>query len=130
MSWRVPELVRVAVLGGGAVLVQRLIRRHGVAYAEEVFRETPRAGAAFLALADIAYYLIVVAYIAFTLHLERHGLATRAQAQNVVETIGGLALIVGGLHAFNVFVLPAVGRGLAPQRRRPTVPKGQRPAQV
>ena len=73
MPWWVPELVRVLVLGGGAVLVQRLIRRHGVAYAEEVFRETPRAGGAFLALADIAYYLIVVAYIAFTLQLERHG---------------------------------------------------------
>jgi hypothetical protein len=129
MPWWIPELVRVAVLGGCAVLVQRLIRRHGVAYAEEVFRETPRAGAAFLALADIAYYLIVVAYIAFTLQLERHGVATRAQAQSVVETIGGLALIVGGLHAFNVFVLPAVGRGLAPRPRRPTFPKGSRPAQ-
>jgi hypothetical protein len=130
MAWWVPELVRVLVLGGGAVLVQRLIRRHGVAYAEEVFRETPRAGAAFLALADIAYYLIVVAYIAFTLHLERHGAATRAQAQSVVETVGGLALIIGGLHAINVFVLPAVGRALAPQRRRPTFPKGQRPAKA
>lgn len=128
MPWWIPELARVLVLGGGAVLVQRLIRRHGVAYAEEVFRETPRAGAAFLALADIAYYLIVVAYIAFTLQLERHGVATRAQSRNVVETIGGLALIVGGLHAFNVFVLPAVGRGLAPQRRRASVPKGGRPA--
>ena len=118
------------VLAGGAVLVQRLIRRHGRAYAEEVFRETPRAGDAFLALADIAYYLIVVAYIAFTLHLQRHGAATRAQAQSVVETIGGLALIIGGLHAFNVFVLPAVGRTLASKGRRPRFPKAQRPAQV
>jgi hypothetical protein len=37
-------------------------------------------------------------------------------------------LIIGGLHAFNVFVLPAVGRALAPQPRRPKFPKAQRPA--
>lgn len=119
MAWWIPEVVRALVLGGGAVLVQRLIRRHGVAYAEEVFRETPRAGAAFLALADIAYYLIVVAYVAFTLELERHGAATRDQLQNVVASIGGLALIIGALHAFNVLVLPAVGRALVPPRRPP-----------
>ena len=128
MTWWIPELVRVVVLGGGALLVQRLIRRHGVGYAEEVFRETPRAGAAFLALADIAYYLIVVAYMAFTLQLDRQGVATREQVQNVVETIGGLALIIGGLHALNVFVLPAVGRTLAPQRRSQKLPRPQRPA--
>jgi hypothetical protein len=116
MNWWVIELVRVVVLLGGAIVVQRLIRRHGVGYAEEVFRETPRAGVAFLALADIAYYLLVVAYVAFTVHVVRYGEAPEEQFQNVVTTIGGLALILGALHAFNVFLLPGVGRSLANRR--------------
>src|SRR5947208_16253874 len=44
MAWWIPEILRVAVLLAGALLVQQLIRRHGVAFAEEVFRATPRAG--------------------------------------------------------------------------------------
>src|SRR5436190_17570394 len=117
MSWWIPELIRVIVLVGGAVLVERLIRRHGVGYAEEVFRRTPRAGAAFLALADIAYFLIVVAYVSFTVHVEPYGDTLETQFQDVITTVGGLALIIGGLHALNVFLLPWVGRTLAPHDR-------------
>ena len=115
MSWWVLELARVVVLAGGAVAVQQLIRRHGVAYAEEVFRETPRAGVAFLALADIAYYLLVVAFIAFTARVERYGDVTQSQFQDSLVSVGGLALILGALHAFNIFILPSVGRALAPR---------------
>ena len=116
MAWWIPEILRVAVLLAGALLVQQLIRRHGVAFAEEVFRATPRAGAAFLALADIAYYLIVVAFTLFDVRLRgQSGDATLSQLQNIAASVGGLALIIGALHAFNVFVLPSVGRSLAKQ---------------
>ena len=115
MAWWIPEILRVAVLLAGAVLVQQLIRRHG-AFAEEVFRATPRAGAAFLALADIAYYLIVVAFTLFDVRLRgQSGHATLSQLQSIAASVGGLALIIGALHAFNVFVLPSVGRSLARQ---------------
>jgi hypothetical protein len=114
MAWWIPELIRVVVIVAGAVIVQQMIRRHGVAYVEEIFRATPRAGAAFLALADIAYYLIIVAFTFFTVHVdEGGGNATLPQLQEILASIGALALIIGGLHVFNVLLLPTVGRGLA-----------------
>jgi hypothetical protein len=114
MAWWIPELGRVVVVVAGAVIVQQMIRRQGTAYVEEIFRATPRAGVAFLALANIAYYLIVIAFTFFTVHVdEGGGTATLSQLQGILTSIGGLALIIGGLHVFNVFLLPAVGRGLA-----------------
>jgi hypothetical protein len=114
MAWWIPELARVVVVVTGAVIVQQMIRRHGVAYVDEVFRATPRAGSAFLALADIAYYLIIAAFTFFTVHVDGGGgKATLSQLQEILASIGALALIIGGLHIFNVFLLPAVGRGLA-----------------
>ena len=119
MAWWVLEIARVIVLVVGAIVVQQLIRRHGMAYAEAAFRATPRAGQAFLSLADIAYYLIVIAYALFTVRIEGlSGSATPAQFQDAAYSIGGLALILGGLHAFNVLVLPGFGSSLA-RRTRP-----------
>ena len=119
MAWWVLEVARVCVLLLGAILVQQLIRKHGVAYAEAAFRETPRAGQAFLSLADIAYYLIVAAYTLFTVNIEGlSGAATPGQFQDAAYSVGGLALILGGLHAFNILVLPGFGSSLA-RRTRP-----------
>jgi hypothetical protein len=114
MPWWIPEIARVVFIVTGAIGVQQLIRRHGVAYVAEVFRATPRAGVAFVALADIAYYLIIVAFTFFTVRVDGGtGKATLAQLQEILASIGALALIIGGLHVFNVFLLPAVGRSLA-----------------
>jgi hypothetical protein len=129
MAWWIPEVLRVLAIVGGGVLVQQLIRRHGVDYVEEIFRATPQAGRAFLALADIAYYLIVVAYALFAVQLQGHAEhATAGQVEAVLYSIGGVALLIGGLHLFNLLALPAVGSSLARRRnggakhvaRRPT----------
>jgi hypothetical protein len=124
MPWWTAELVRFGVLIAGAILVQQLIRRFGKVYAEEVFRDVPRAGPAFVGLADIAYYLIVIAYALFSLDLDRTGDATARQAQNIVYTVGGLALIIGLLHGLNILLLPAIGRTVA--GRVPQSAQGQR----
>jgi hypothetical protein len=113
VPWWILEIARFAVMIAGAILVQQLIRRHGKVYAAEVFHEAPRAGTAFVALADIAYYLIVLAYALFTLDVDRNGDVTARQVQNLAYTIGGLALIIGLLHGFNIVVLPAMGRTVA-----------------
>ena len=44
-----------------------LIKRFGKSYAADVFRANPRTGKSFIVLTDIAYYLIFVAYIMFTM---------------------------------------------------------------
>ena len=49
------DLGRIAAMVVGATLVHLLIRRVGSAYAADAFATTPRAGRAFLVLADIAY---------------------------------------------------------------------------
>ena len=115
MPWWLPEIVRFVVLIGGGILVQQLIRRHGVPFVEEVFRETPRAGLAFLALADIAYYLIVVAYTLFAIRVERP-FVDESHLQGVVQSVAGLSLLIGVLHLFNLLLLPAVARSLAKRR--------------
>jgi hypothetical protein len=121
MAWWIPELARVVVLLTGGVVVQQLIRRHGVGYVDEIFRATPKAGRAFLALADIAYYLIVVAYTLFSVQLEGHGReATAGQVEAGLYSVALLALIIGGLHAFNLLVLPAVGSSLARRSEQAT----------
>src|SRR5919198_377300 len=105
MAWWIPEMLRVVAILGGGVLVQQLIRRHGVEYVEEIFRVTPHAGRAFLALADIAYYLIVVAYALFAVQLQGHGAhASAGQVEAVLYSIGGVALLIGGPPLF--YLLP------------------------
>ncbi len=126
MPWWVLELIRFAVMIGGAILVQQLIRRHGRIYTDEIFRATPRAGPAFVALADIAYYLIVVAYTLFALNLEQSGDASNSQLQNVATSVGGLALLIGILHGLNILVLPGIGRMIARQPAAPAKPSRSR----
>ena len=115
MEWWVAELLRAAVLVGGVVLVQQLIRRHGVDYVAHIFQATPQAGRAFLALADIAYYLIVVAYTLFAVRVERP-FVDDSHLQGVVQSVAGLSLLIGVLHMFNLLLLPAVARSLAKRR--------------
>ena len=112
MEWWGAELLRALVLLGGGVVVQQLIRRHGVDYVAHIFKATPQAGRAFLALADIAYYLIVFAYTLLNVNLDPSG-PLLWRFEEVLISIAGLALIIGGLHAFNLLALPAVGRSLA-----------------
>jgi hypothetical protein len=58
-----------------------------------------------------------VAYIAFSVKVQRFNGSEADHLQNVVATIGGLALIIGLLHAFNVFALPHVGAALGERKR-------------
>jgi hypothetical protein len=132
MAWNVAELVKIVALIVVAVGLHQTIRRFGKQYAAEVFESTPRLGAAFITLADFAYYLIFAAYVLFSLHLERPArydtfgnlveyrwteILGATQLQDSVITIGGICLIIGILHGLNVFVLPFVGSVLALRAR-------------
>ena len=55
---------------GLALWLGPFIRRFGKSYAADVFRANPRTGKSFIVLMDVAYYLIFMAFILFTVHFE------------------------------------------------------------
>jgi len=71
VDWWVLELL--VTLGMIAILaiLGPVIKRFGKAYAADIFRSNPRTGKSYLVLMDIAYYLIFVAFILFTISFER-----------------------------------------------------------
>ena len=114
MPWYILELITNLVLLGTAVALGPLIKRFGKSYAGDVFRANPRTGKSFLALTDVAYYLIFLSFIMFTMSFERHTdwtLNVGAEQFKVeVSRLGGILLIIGLLHAANIVLLPVIGR--------------------
>ena len=70
MDWWILELLWFALMVGLALWLGPFIRRFGKSYAADVFRANPRTGKSFIVLMDVAYYLIFVAFILFTVHFE------------------------------------------------------------
>lgn len=113
MSWWVAELGANLVLVAIVVILGPLIKRFGRAYAGDIFRANPRTGKSYLILMDVAYYLIFVAFILFTVTfvppVRWHGsMATVFQDQ--VVRVAGMLLLMGVLHGLNVLSLPLIGR--------------------
>jgi preprotein translocase subunit SecY len=121
MDWWVLELLTDAILIGIAFWLGPLIKRFGKSYAADVFRANPRTGKSFIVLTDIAYYLIFISYIMFTM---RYAPAANwaqsvnaAQLQHETARIAGILLIIGLLHGINLLALPVMGRLLTLNRQ-------------
>jgi hypothetical protein len=114
MRWYILELISNLVLLATAVILGPLIKRFGKSYAGDVFRANPRTGKSFLALTDVAYYLIFLSFIMFTMSFERQSdwtLNVSAEQLKVeVARLGGILLIIGLLHSANIVFLPLIGR--------------------
>lgn len=130
MDWRALEVVVVLVMTILAFGLHKLITGFGKGYAAEVFQATPQIGKNFLVLADIAYYLIFTAYILSNMHFEPaekwSATVGPKQLEESVSSIAGICLIIGVLHAINVFMLPFIGailtfriRLMEPRREAP-----------
>lgn len=121
MDWWILELITDAVLIAAAIVLGPLIKRFGRSYAGDVFRANPRTGKSFLALTDVAYYLIFIAYILFTMRFEPAGnwadTVVAEQMQHEVARVGGILLIIGLLHTANIVALPMIGRLLTMNRQ-------------
>ncbi len=119
MSWWVIELATNVLLLLIVFALGPLIKRFGRGYAGDVFRANPRTGKSYLVLMDIAYYLIFVAYILFTVTLTRppEWISVGVQVESELIRIGGMLLIMGVLHGLNVLSLPLVGRLLGLSRQ-------------
>ena len=121
MDWWILELIATAGLAGMALWLGPLIKRYGKSYAADVFRANPRTGKSFIALTDVAYYLIFFAYILFTVSFEPKGTWAQTvnaqQLQHETARLGGILLIIGLLHGVNLLALPIMGRLLTLNRR-------------
>ena len=121
MDWWVLELLWFALMVGLALWLGPFIRRFGKSYAADVFRANPRTGKSFIALMDVAYYLIFLAFILFTVQFEPAGgweqTVNASQLRGTAVRLGGILLIVGVLHGLNVLLLPIIGRILTLNRQ-------------
>jgi hypothetical protein len=119
MSWWVVELGTDVLLVAVVVLLGPLIKRFGRSYAGDIFRANPRTGKSYLVLMDVAYYLIFIAFILFTVTVRppvewERDLA--AVFENQIVRLGGMLLLMGILHGLNVLSLPIIGRLLGLRR--------------
>ena len=121
MDWWVLELLTDALLIGLALWLGPLIKRFGKSYAADVFRANPRTGKSFIVLTDIAYYLIFLSYIMFTMRYAPASnwaeTVTAAQLQHETARVAGILLIIGLLHGLNLLALPVMGRLLTLNRQ-------------
>lgn len=124
MSWWAIELATNLILLALVLFLGPLIKRFGRSYAGDVFRGNPRTGKSYLVLMDVAYYLIFLAFILFTVSFIDQSLTLGAQLEDQLTRIGGMLLLMGVLHGLNVLTLPIVGRllGLSRQLEEDTPP--------
>ena len=124
MSWWAVEALTNVVLVAIVFGLGPLIKRFGRAYAGDIFRANPRTGKSYLVLMDVAYYLIFTAYILFTIAVrqqpEWRGNSLSVQIEAELIRVGGMLLLMGILHGFNVLTLPLVGRLLGLTRQLET----------
>ncbi len=121
MDWWILELLVSMGLVGLAAWLGPFIKRFGKGYAADVFRANPNTGKSFIVLTDFAYYLIFLAYIMFTVKIERpvgwDVTVSPDQVQHEIQRAGGIVLIIGILHSANLVLLPVIGRLLTLNRR-------------
>ena len=121
--WWSLELLTTSVMLVIVVVLGPLIRRFGRIYAADVFRANPPTGDRFLALLDIAYYLVFLAMILLTVSVspERAWLGPdglTSYLEHAFMRIGDLLLFMGLLHSVTIVVLPILGLVFADGWRR------------
>ena len=121
MDWWILEVLWFSFMLGLAIWLGPFIKRFGKSYAADVFRANPRTGKSFIVLMDVAYYLIFLSFILFTVQFEPAGgweqTVNADQLRATAVRVGGILLIVGMLHGLNVLMLPMIGRILTLNRR-------------
>ena len=121
--WWGLEALTTVVLVVLIVVLGPLIRRFGQIYASAVFRAHPPTARRFLALLDIAYYLVFSAFVLIEARIEPDpawlgpgGLAT--QVGDLASRVGGLLMMMGVLHSLTIALLPVIGLVFADTCRR------------
>lgn len=126
LPWWSIVAAAVAIEVAIVIVVGPAIRRFGRIYADDVFRTGPETGGRFLALLDVAYYLVFTGVVLVSIPLDPDpawnmpgGVA--AVLREEALGIGVLLLVMGLLHAITIFVLPFAGLVFASTRHRAMV---------
>jgi hypothetical protein len=127
--WWALELLANGVLIVVIVVLGPLIRRFGRIYSAAVFVAHPPTARRFLALLDVAYYLVFAAFLLIEARIEPDpawlrpgGLAVQIEA--LAGRVGGMLMLMGVLHSGTIVVLPLLGVVFADGWRRPPPQKG------
>lgn len=129
MSFVALETLVTAVMVAIVIAMGPAIRRFGEPFGQDVFRTKGETGSRALRLLDVAYYLIFSAFILMTMRYEPASvwLPTLADwVKNELIRIGGLLLLMGGLHVVLLLALPVVGLVFAANERRARIATGAR----
>lgn len=111
MPWWAAELAATVIMVALLLGLGPLIRRFGAIYAADVFFLSPKTGARFLSLLDLAYYLFFAGWILDGVSLADVGetIAAVGGLTAVLERIAFFLAVMGLAHAANLLVLPVVG---------------------
>ena len=105
MPWWALEILTVAILVAVVVVLGPLIRRFGAELTREVFRSNRVTSRHFLALLDIAYYLVFTAFIlmttSFSAQTEWGGRLAAQLEDEVLRIAERIALTPTDLQQFN-----------------------------
>ena len=109
-AWEI-ELFEVAVLGVLAIVLALNIRRFANSFVADVFHLSAATGGRFLAVLDIAYYLVFTGLILGNADFgpPRAEFALPSALEDTAFTLAFFLLFMGLLHAVNIATLPFVG---------------------
>lgn len=113
VDWRAMAAIEVLLLLALIVGLGPALRRFGRTFVADVFRAHPATGRAFLALLDVAFYLVTAGYVLVSMRLDQPSPGElgvlAAQLSEAGARIGGLLLLMGVLHAVTLLALPFLG---------------------
>jgi len=121
IPWWTLEVLTAVILVALVIVLGPLIRRFGNELTLDVFRSNRATSQRFLALVDIAYYLVFSAFVLMTTSFSAQtewGGRLAAQLEHELFRIGGLLLVMGILHALTIAALPVMGLVFASNWRR------------
>lgn len=113
VDWRAMAVVEVLLLASLIVGLGPALRRFGATFVADAFRANPSTGRTFLALLDVAFYLVTAGYVLVSLRLDQPNPGElgvlAAQLSHAATRIGGLLLLMGLLHVATLVALPLLG---------------------
>ena len=109
-AWEI-ELFQVAVLGVLVIALAPNIRRFARSFVADVFHLSPETGDRFLAVLDVAYYLVFAGLILVNADFGPPDveLALGSALNATAGAFGAFLLVMGLLHAANIVALPFIG---------------------